>query len=111
MNKLNSFIAAGLISLAGTGLAATPVLAGPMPGTTTMAQAGAPATKAVSKHANRQARVEKIQQALNKNGASLKVDGKWGPKTKAAIKDFQKAHSLKATGRLDKATRAQLLKA
>lgn len=49
-----------------------------------------------------------IQEALNKHGAMLKVDGRMGPMTRAAIKKFQSANGLKATGRVDKATRAKL---
>ncbi len=49
-----------------------------------------------------------LQEALNKNGASLKVDGKMGKATRAALKDYQSKNSLKASGRLDKATRAKL---
>jgi peptidoglycan hydrolase-like protein with peptidoglycan-binding domain len=116
MNKLNSFLAAGLFSVASAGIAVTPVFAaGGAPNPTTEQQAMPTdringATHA-TKHAGRAAHVERVQQALNKNGASLAVDGKWGPKTKAAVMDYQKAHNLKATGRLDKATRTQLLKA
>jgi peptidoglycan DL-endopeptidase CwlO len=111
MNKLNSFFAAGLIALAGTGLVAMPAMAAssvPPPYTAT-ATPSHPMTKHV--RANKAAHVEKVQQSLNSNGAALTVDGKWGPKTTAAVKDFQKAHGLKPTGRLDKSTRAQLLKA
>jgi peptidoglycan hydrolase-like protein with peptidoglycan-binding domain len=53
-------------------------------------------------------RIEKLQSALNANGAKLTVDGKMGPKTHAALMDFQKAHGLKATGRPDKETRDAL---
>ncbi len=52
--------------------------------------------------------VSAVQDALNKEGANLKVDGKYGPKTRAAIKSYQQAHGLKATGHLDKATRDAL---
>src|SRR5215469_5899853 len=48
------------------------------------------------------------QEALNKQGATLTVDGKSGPETRAAIEAFQKAHGLKATGRLNRETRAAL---
>ncbi len=54
------------------------------------------------------AKLKAVQEALNKEGASLTVDGIWGPKTRAAIKSYQQAHGLKATGHLDKATRAAL---
>jgi peptidoglycan hydrolase-like protein with peptidoglycan-binding domain len=53
-------------------------------------------------------RVEKLQTALNANGAQLTVDGKMGPKTSAALTAFQQSHGLKATGRVDKATIAAL---
>ncbi len=53
-------------------------------------------------------RVASVQQALNGNGAKLTVDGKWGPKTEAALKQFQQQHGLKATGHLDHATQTQL---
>lgn len=49
-----------------------------------------------------------LQKALNKNGAKLKVDGMWGRKTLAALKAYQSRNKLKASGRLDKATRAKL---
>lgn len=49
-----------------------------------------------------------LQEALNKNGANLKVDGRMGKGTRAALKDYQEKNGLKATGRLDKPTRAKL---
>jgi len=52
--------------------------------------------------------VKSAQEALNKNGANLAVDGKMGPKTRAAIKAFQQGHGLKVTGHLDQATMAAL---
>ena len=55
-------------------------------------------------HAMSRRRVEEIQTALNKDGATLAVDGIYGPKTRAAIEDFQKKNSLKATGHADHAT-------
>lgn len=54
------------------------------------------------------AKVKSVQEALNKEGATLTVDGMMGPKTKSALKSFQQAHGLKATGHLDKATQAAL---
>ncbi len=54
------------------------------------------------------ATLKSAQDALNKSGASLTVDGKYGPKTKAAIQAFQQGHGLKATGKLDKATKKAL---
>jgi peptidoglycan hydrolase-like protein with peptidoglycan-binding domain len=54
--------------------------------------------------------VMQIQEALNKQGFKLKVDGLMGPKTKGALKEYQKKNGLKATGKADKATLAKLLK-
>lgn len=53
--------------------------------------------------------VKAAQQALKDKGHDPgAIDGRMGPKTKAALKDFQKAEGLKATGRLDNDTMAKL---
>ena len=52
--------------------------------------------------------VAALQKALNGKGAMLKVDGYMGRETRAALKKYQAANNLKATGRLDKASRAKL---
>lgn len=52
--------------------------------------------------------IKALQEALNKTGAMLHVDGRWGPETHAALVKYQKGHGLKATGRIDKATRTSL---
>lgn len=52
--------------------------------------------------------VSALQEALNKHGAKLKVDGLMGGKTKAALKKYQKANGLKVTGMADDATKAKL---
>jgi Putative peptidoglycan-binding domain-containing protein len=53
--------------------------------------------------------VREVQQALKDKGNDPgAVDGKLGPKTKAAIRDFQKANDLKVTGRIDKETKSKL---
>jgi peptidoglycan DL-endopeptidase CwlO len=53
-------------------------------------------------------RIEAVQQALNSSGDKIKVDGIWGMKTEAALKQFQEQHHLKVTGRLDRATDKQM---
>src|SRR3989304_10606070 len=52
--------------------------------------------------------VSALQEALNKQGAKLKVDGLMGGKTKAALRNYQKANSLKVTGMADDATKKKL---
>ena len=52
--------------------------------------------------------VKAVQTALNKNGAGLKVDGKMGKGTRAALKSYQKSNGLPETGRVDNATKAKL---
>lgn len=42
--------------------------------------------------------VERLQQALASHGAEISTDGAFGPKTAAAVKDFQRAHGLAADG-------------
>lgn len=44
------------------------------------------------------ASVRQLQQALNKAGYSLDVDGGFGPKTQAAVLDYQKKNGLAADG-------------
>ena len=46
--------------------------------------------------------VRYVQNALVRvSGATLKVDGKFGPKTKSAIADYQQKNKLKASGQID----------
>lgn len=53
-------------------------------------------------------RVEAIQTALKNNGEDVTSDGVWGPKTVAAVRDFQTKNGLKATGHVDRATAQKL---
>lgn len=68
-----------------------------------------PAHKPAMKHVmHASMMVKEAQEALNKHGAMLKADGMMGPKTRAAIRSFQKANGLKATGHLSKMTMEKL---
>lgn len=76
-------------------------------------QAAAPAAPTQQAHAMKHKRtgsaeVKAIQEALNKGGAKLSVDGHLGKKTREALKAYQSAHGLKATGHPDKKTREAL---
>jgi peptidoglycan hydrolase-like protein with peptidoglycan-binding domain len=53
--------------------------------------------------------VKAMQQALTDKGHDAGgIDGKMGPKTQAALRDFQQQEGLKATGRADADTMAKL---
>jgi peptidoglycan hydrolase-like protein with peptidoglycan-binding domain len=59
--------------------------------------------------AAKRANVLAAQQALKDKGHDPgTIDGKMGPRTRAAVSDYQKAEGLKVTGRLDDDTRAKL---
>jgi peptidoglycan hydrolase-like protein with peptidoglycan-binding domain len=86
--------------------------AAPMPSTAAPATA-APAAHATphhatAQHASRTESVMRLQEALNHHGAKLKVDGKMGPHTRAALESFQRSRKLKVTGHPDKETIAAL---
>ena len=65
-------------------------------------------TKKMAKKAKPSKSVVALQEALNKNGAKLAVDGLMGKMTRAALRTYQKANGLKVTGVADKATKAKL---
>lgn len=53
--------------------------------------------------------VKQLQKLLNKyNNAGLEVDGKFGPLTEQAVKDFQTKNELKPTGKVNKKTAEKL---
>ena len=52
--------------------------------------------------------VSKLQQALNDNGESVKVDGVMGPSTEKALRSYQQKNGLQASGQLDDQTRQKL---
>ena len=56
------------------------------------------------------AETRNAQQALQAKGFNPgPIDGVYGPRTEAAVRDFQKAEGLKATGKMDADTRAKLM--
>ena len=52
--------------------------------------------------------VEVMQKALRAAGYSIQVDGRFGPNTQAAVKDFQRKMQVPVTGVADAATRESL---
>ncbi len=50
----------------------------------------------------------KVQKALIAKGAKIKADGFYGPASRKALMDYQKANKLNATGRIDAATKKAL---
>jgi peptidoglycan hydrolase-like protein with peptidoglycan-binding domain len=59
--------------------------------------------------ATKHQKVMAAQQALKDKGHDPgMIDGKMGPRTRAAVADYQKAEGLKQTGRLDDETRTKL---
>src|SRR5690349_12636325 len=56
-----------------------------------------------------QAGVMAVQQRLKQNGAYAgQTDGVWGPDSAAALEQFQRAHGLQVSGRLNQGTVATL---
>jgi hypothetical protein len=53
--------------------------------------------------------VQQAQQLLNREGALLADDGKFGPATATAVRACQSRHGLKVTGMLDRATWTTIL--
>lgn len=53
-------------------------------------------------------RVSALQASLNDHGAHLAVDGVFGSKTNAAVRDFQSSNSLRVDGRVGPETRGAL---
>lgn len=64
--------------------------------------------KAPPKKAAANAEVKALQEALDQAGYTLKADGRMGPKTRAALKKYQKDNGLKVTGKTDQATKDKL---
>ncbi|MGH7365023.1 MAG: peptidoglycan-binding domain-containing protein [Candidatus Rokuibacteriota bacterium] len=56
-----------------------------------------------------QEQVKSVQEALKDKGYDPgQIDGAMGPRTSSALRDFQQAEGLQATGRLDAETRSKL---
>lgn len=85
------------------------IAAEPIPATAAVPETAEKAASTVTKVA--QDRNKDIQKALKAAGFYTgTIDGKIGPKTKAAVMDFQKANGLKADGKVGPKTWAALEK-
>lgn len=53
--------------------------------------------------------IRQVQQALDKDGFHAgPADGRWGPETRSAIRQFQQSKDIRADGRLNRQTMADL---
>lgn len=53
--------------------------------------------------------IRQVQQALDKSGFKTgRADGRWGPETESAVKQFQQSKQIQASGQLDQQTIADL---
>ena len=53
--------------------------------------------------------IRQVQQTLNKDGFKVgRADGRWGPETENAIKQFQQSKQIQPSGQLDQQTMADL---
>lgn len=104
---------AAVLLAAATSYAVAQTPAAPTPAATPPAHDMSHMKPAAHHHATQRAgltskQIEAVQAALATNGQTVDKDGKMGPKTVAALREFQKSHGLKATGRLDKQTAEKL---
>lgn len=52
-----------------------------------------------------QTKVREVQEALDSRGYAVgEIDGRWGPRTSSALKDFQSAQGIEATGHINTET-------
>jgi peptidoglycan hydrolase-like protein with peptidoglycan-binding domain len=80
------------------------------PGTATNAPPGGTAGDNDQSQQLSQSELQNVQQQLQQQGfyKNAQVDGKWGPHTRRAVRSFQHAKGLPASGHLDQQTLAAL---
>lgn len=108
-------VAASVLALAaGSAFAQGNEQAPPMPPPSAAPAPGAPPVAGAAPHHRRFAHsmreIKAAQNALKEDGLYKgKIDGKYGPATKAAVAEFQKQNDLKVTSQLDKDTMSKLM--
>jgi len=93
---------------AATGDEAAPAQPAPAKPTGSKAPSAGASTGSILVEGSFGSAVEQLQTALNSLGYSLKVDGFYGKKTKAAVEDFQKKNGLRVDGMFGPKTSAKL---
>jgi Skp family chaperone for outer membrane proteins len=68
----------------------------------------APKERAAFRWESSSERIQKAQEALNKHGSNLKVDGVMGETTRDELRRYQRNNKLTETGRIDEATAKSL---
>jgi peptidoglycan hydrolase-like protein with peptidoglycan-binding domain len=71
-------------------------------------EAGSRHASASGHHGMSRQEVRGVQRSLRDGGYTVAVDGIWGPRTEGALRDFQQAKGLQATGRVNQETMAAL---
>ncbi|WP_328890481.1 C40 family peptidase [Streptomyces sp. NBC_00316] len=94
-------VAAGLLALS----AAAPAAAATAPARTNLLSSDCPST---IKQGQASGCVTELQTLLNFGGATLTVDGDFGPATTAAVQAYQTSHGLTSDGLVGPATKASL---
>ena len=72
------------------------------------ASGGATQSKAGQQSSLSQETIKQVQEKLKAAGYDVQVDGIMGPKTQAALKEYQQKQGLQASGQLDRQTLAAL---
>ncbi|HKO89028.1 MAG TPA: peptidoglycan-binding domain-containing protein [Burkholderiales bacterium] len=96
----HTYIAAAVLALA-----ASPALAadqGAYGGSGSVGASGS--TYSSAQIQNDPAMIRQIQQQLKSQGYQTSVDGVWGPQSQQALRDFQRAKGISASGNLDQST-------
>lgn len=96
------------LTVAAIGLTAGAAIAADETHATTGAGIETQANVDIDTTASSNAQVESVQASLAQEGYAVSVDGVWGPQSAEALRQFQQANNLDATGQIDAQTLAAL---